>query len=80
MGKGADKAGIEVIVDVVFITPTKATSSGLTQSFRASDNRTFYLLDPSIPARYLNYSGTGNTVNANHPIRRRSSSTACGTG
>ena len=44
--------------------------SGPTLSFRGFDNSTYYILDRD-PSRYANYSGTGNTLNTNHPIVRR---------
>ena len=71
MVKALHRAGIEVIVDVVFNHTDEGNELGPTHSFRGIDNRTFYLLDPSNPARYLNYSGTGNTFNANHPIPQK---------
>ena len=43
---------------------------GPTLSFRGLDNTTYYMLEPD-RSRYANYSGTGNTLNANHPIVRR---------
>ena len=71
MVKALHRAGIEVIVDVVFNHTDEGDETGPTQSFRGIDNRTFYLLDPGNPARYLNYSGTGNTFNANHPLPQK---------
>src|SRR5207244_2943467 len=41
-----------------------------TRSLRGLDNTTYYILDAD-RSRYANYSGTGNTLNANHPIVRR---------
>ena len=69
--KALHKAGIEVILDVVFNHTDEGNELGPTQSFRGLDNRTFYLLDPNNPAVYMNYSGTGNTVNANHPLPQK---------
>jgi isoamylase len=69
--KALHKAGIEVILDVVFNHTDEGNELGPTQSFRGIDNRTFYLLDPHNPASYLNYSGAGNTVNANHPVTQK---------
>jgi glycogen operon protein len=69
--KALHKAGIEVILDVVFNHTDEGNELGPTQSFRGIDNRTFYLLDPSNPAVYMNYSGVGNTVNANHPLPQK---------
>jgi isoamylase len=69
--KALHKAGIEVILDVVFNHTDEGNELGPTQSFRGIDNRTFYLLDPANPAVYVNYSGAGNTVNANHPLPQK---------
>ncbi len=69
--KALHRAGIEVILDVVFSHTEEGTETGPTFGFRGIDNRTFYLLDPSNPARYLNYSGVGNTINANHPLTQK---------
>ena len=71
MVKALHKAGIEVILDVVFNHTDEGNELGPTQSFRGIDNRTFYLLDPNNPAVYLNYSGVGNTFNANHPLPQK---------
>ena len=69
--KALHRAGIEVVLDVVFNHTDEGSESGPTQSFRGIDNRTFYLLDPANPARYLDYSACGNTVNANHPLPQK---------
>jgi glycogen operon protein len=69
--KALHKAGIEVILDVVFNHTDEGNEFGPTFSFRGIDNKTFYLLDPHHPATYLNYSGVGNTFNANHPIPQK---------
>jgi len=71
MVKALHRAGIEVILDVVFNHTDEGDELGPTESFRGIDNQTFYLLDPSNPAHYLNYSGTGNTFNANHPVSQK---------
>jgi glycogen operon protein len=70
MVKALHRAGIEVILDVVFNHTGEGDHSGPTLSFRGLDNTTYYILDPD-RSRYANYSGTGNTLNANHPIVRR---------
>jgi isoamylase len=70
MVKSLHRAGIEVILDVVFNHTAEGDHSGPTLSFRGLDNSTYYILDPD-PSRYTNYSGTGNTLNANQPIVRR---------
>jgi isoamylase len=69
--KALHRAGIEVILDVVFNHTDEGNELGPTQSFRGIDNRAFYLLDPNNLAVYANYSGVGNTVNANHPLPQK---------
>jgi glycogen operon protein len=69
--KALHRAGIEVILDVVFNHTDEGNERGPTESFRGIDNRTFYLLDPNNPAVYANYSGVGNTLNANHPVPQK---------
>ncbi len=70
MVKALHRAGIEVILDVVFNHTAEGNHLGPTISFRGLDNSTYYVLE-SDRSRYANYSGTGNTINANHPIVRR---------
>ena len=70
MVKALHRAGIEVILDVVFNHTAEGDQRGPTLSFRGLDNNTYYILDQD-RSRYANYTGTGNTLNANHPIVRR---------
>jgi len=70
MVKALHRAGIEVILDVVFNHTAEGDQSGPTFSFRGIDNSTYYMLG-SDRSQYADYSGTGNTVNANHPVVRR---------
>jgi len=70
MVKALHHAGIEVILDVVFNHTAEGNHEGPTLSLRGFENRAYYLLEPN-RFRYANYSGTGNTLNANHPIVRR---------
>jgi isoamylase len=70
MVKALHRAGIEVILDVVFNHTAEGNHDGPTLSFRGFDNITYYILEQD-RSRYANYSGTGNTLNANHPIVRR---------
>src|SRR5262249_32828747 len=70
MVKALHRAGIEVILDVVFNHTTEGDERGPTVSFRGLDNPTYYILEAN-RSRYANYSGTGNTLNANNPIVRR---------
>ncbi|WP_328311914.1 glycogen debranching protein GlgX [Streptomyces sp. NBC_00442] len=62
------KAGIEVMLDVVFNHTAEGNEQGPTISFRGLDNATYYMLTPH--GEYYNFSGTGNTVNCNHPVVR----------
>jgi glycogen operon protein len=62
------RAGIEVILDVVFNHTAEGGDGGPTYSFRGIDNETYYMLDSQ--GRYANYTGCGNTVNCNHPVVR----------
>jgi isoamylase len=70
MVKALHRAGLEVILDVVFNHTAEGDHEGPTMVFRGLDNPTYYILDTD-RSRYANYSGTGNTLNANHPIVRR---------
>src|SRR6516164_4806950 len=70
MVKALHKAGIEVILDVVFNHTAEGDHTGTTLSFRGIDNPTYYILEEG-GSRYANYTGCGNTLNANHPIVRR---------
>jgi len=65
------RAGLEVILDVVYNHTSEAGERGPTLSFRGFDNAVYYLLDPEDRARYADFSGCGNTLNANHPMVRR---------
>ncbi len=62
------KAGIEVILDVVFNHTGEGDYNGTTYSFRGIDNVIYYILGPN--KEYMNYSGCGNTINCNHPLVR----------
>ena len=70
MVKALHRAGIEVILDVVFNHTAEDGHDGPTQCFRGLDNPTYYLLSED-RSRYPNFTGTGNTLNANHPVTRR---------
>lgn len=71
MVKALHQAGIEVILDVVFNHTAEGDQTGPTLSMRGLENNTYYLLPPNGKGGYFNYSGTGNTLNANHSIVRR---------
>jgi isoamylase len=70
MVKALHRAGIEVILDVVFNHTAEGDHTGPTLGFRGIDNPTYYILEQD-GARYANYTGCGNTLNANHPVVRR---------
>ena len=70
MVKALHRAGIEVILDVVFNHTAEDGHDGPTQCFRGLDNATYYLLEED-RSQYPNFTGTGNTLNANHPVVRR---------
>ncbi|MBV8055971.1 MAG: glycogen debranching protein GlgX [Deltaproteobacteria bacterium] len=70
MVKALHRAGIEVILDVVFNHTAEGNASGPTFCFRGLENEAYYILEHD-RSRYADYSGTGNTLNANQPIVRR---------
>ena len=70
MVKALHRAGIEVILDVVFNHTAEGDHHGPTLGFRGLDNSTYYILEPD-RSLYANYSGTGNTLNSNNPVVRR---------
>ena len=69
MVKALHRAGIEVILDVVFNHTAENAQDGPTMCFRL-DNPTYYVLHED-RSGYANFTGTGNTLNANHPVVRR---------
>lgn len=70
MVKALHRAGIEVILDVAFNHTTEGDERGPTLSLRGLDNSIYYLLQ-SDRSRYADYSGAGNTLNAEHSVVRR---------
>ncbi len=69
MVRALHHAGIEVILDVVFNHTAEGNELGPTLCFRGIDNAIFYML-ASDKRYYQDYTGTGNTINANHPVVR----------
>ena len=67
MVKTLHAAGIEVLLDVVYNHTAEGNHLGPTLSFRGIDNRVYYRLDPENPRHYVDYTGTGNTLNTVHP-------------
>jgi isoamylase len=68
MVKTLHAAGLEVILDVVYNHTGEGDHTGPTFSFRGIDNAIYYRLDPAHPRRYLNPTGTGNSLNAAHRV------------
>jgi isoamylase len=66
--KACHKAGLEVILDVVYNHTCEGNENGPTRHFRGLDNSIYYMLDKE--GRYYNFSGCGNTLNCNHPLVR----------
>jgi len=69
--KALHKAGIEVILDVVFNHTDEGNHLGPIYCFKGIDNRSYYLLVPWELQYYMDYSGCGNTFNCNHPIAQK---------
>ncbi len=67
MVKALHRAGIEVILDVVYNHTAEGNHMGPTLSFRGIDNPTYYRLVTENPRFYMDYTGTGNTLNVRHP-------------
>jgi glycogen operon protein len=70
MVKAFHKAGIEVILDVVFNHTAEGNENGPTLSLKGIENIGYYILEKD-KHHYKNFSGTGNTLNANHSVVRR---------
>jgi glycogen operon protein len=67
MIKALHRAGIEVILDVVYNHTAEGNQMGPTLSFRGIDNSTYYRLVSDHPRYYMDFTGTGNTLNVRHP-------------
>src|SRR4030095_4209751 len=70
MVKALHRAGIEVILDVVFNHTTEGNQDGPTICLRGLANEFYYILQND-KSRYADFTGCGNTLNANQPIVRR---------
>ena len=67
MVRALHQAGIEVILDVVYNHTAEGNHEGPTLSMRGLDNPAYYRLVADNPAYYMDYTGTGNTLNMRHP-------------
>ena len=63
MVKALHQVGIEVILDVVYNHSAEGNHLGPLLSFKGFDNRSYYHLNPANRARYVDFTGTGNTMN-----------------
>ena len=79
MVKALHRAGIEVILDVVYNHTSEGNHEGPTFCFRGMENAVYYTLEQD-RAKYCDYTGTGNTLNANHPVVRRLIVDSCAIG
>ncbi len=67
MVKALHRAGIEVILDVVYNHTAEGNHLGPMLSFKGADNRSYYRLMPDDPRHYMDFTGTGNSLNPVHP-------------
>ncbi|MFA7257096.1 MAG: isoamylase, partial [Kiritimatiellales bacterium] len=67
--KALHKAGIEVILDVVFNHTAEGPFNGPVYNFRGLDEPAYYMIEPD--GTYPNWSGCGNTFNCNHPVTKQ---------
>jgi glycogen operon protein len=67
MVRALHRAGLEVILDVVYNHTPEGGHLGPTLSLRGIDNAAYYRLDPDDRSRYWDATGCGNTLNASHP-------------
>jgi isoamylase len=67
MVKALHRAGIEVILDVVYNHTAEGNHLGPTLSLKGLDNRAYYRLSPESPRYYMDYTGTGNSLDTTNP-------------
>jgi isoamylase len=67
MVKALHRAGIEVILDVVYNHTAEGNHLGPMLSFKGADNQSYYRLSPEDPRFYMDFTGTGNSLNPVHP-------------
>jgi len=70
MVKALHRAGIEIILDVVYNHTAEGGADGPTLSFKGLDNPTYYMLSAD-RSRYADFTGTGHTLNVNEAVVRR---------
>jgi isoamylase len=69
--KALHRAGIEVILDVVYNHTCEGNQLGPTLSLKGLDNRAYYRLSPESPRYYMDYTGTGNSLDTTNPAALR---------
>jgi glycogen operon protein len=67
MVKALHAAGIEVVLDVVYNHTAEGNDLGPMLSFKGLDHMAYYRTVPGTPRYYMDYTGTGNTLNMRHP-------------
>ena len=67
MVKALHRAGIEVILDVVYNHTAEGNHLGPMLCFKGVDNKSYYRLTPEDPRHYMDFTGTGNSLNVVHP-------------
>ncbi|EPD69973.1 glycogen debranching enzyme GlgX [Corynebacterium pyruviciproducens ATCC BAA-1742] len=67
MVRAYHEAGIEIILDVVYNHTAEGNHMGPTIAFRGIDNAAYYRLVDGDPRHYMDYTGTGNSLNVRHP-------------
>ncbi len=67
MVKAFHRAGIEVILDVVYNHTAEGNHLGPMLGFKGVDNQSYYRLEPDAPRYYQDFTGTGNSLNPVHP-------------
>jgi isoamylase len=67
MVKALHAAGLEVILDVVYNHTGEGNHLGPTLAFKGIDNKSYYRLEPDNPRLYTDFTGTGNSLNMQHP-------------
>ena len=67
MVKALHRAGVEVILDVVYNHTAEGNHLGPMLAFKGADNSAYYRLVPDDPRHYMDFTGTGNSLNPVHP-------------
>ena len=69
--KALHRAGLEVLLDVVYNHTNEGNERGPTLSMRGIDNAAYYRLSYDDPSRHVDFTGTGNSLNVQHPAALR---------